>query len=57
MPVPMLSRVCFFRIDPKVICHKSTKSGKSNELSASGDMNFSILAGSTRQVDWDIAPF
>ena len=57
MPMPMLSRVCFFRIDPKVICHKSTKSGKSNLLSVSGDMNFSILAGSTRQVDWDIAPF
>ena len=58
VPMHMLSRVCFFRIDPKVTCHKSGRSDKSNELSASGDMYFSIPAGSLPGPSrWDIAPF
>ena len=51
----MLARVCFFHIGPEVC---TGRSGKSNELNASGDMDFSILAGSfPRTGHWDIVRF
>ena len=54
----MLARVCFFRIGPQAARDKSTKSTMSTELSASGAMDFSVLADSVAwQGHWDIAPF
>ncbi|CAJ1407044.1 unnamed protein product [Effrenium voratum] len=55
VPVHMLARVFFFHIGSEV---SAGSSGKSDELSASGGIDFSIPAGSFPWTGhWDIGPF